>query len=92
MPNGSLCVYLHEGQVETPPVEPAKGLPPTDPPTATATETAKGECSICLSPWTNPVATQCGHIFCAGCAPNQGELCHTCRVPVIAPPIKLYSI
>ena len=37
-------------------------------------ETKDFECAICLTPWTDPVELQCGHLFCKACVAS----CLTC--------------
>ena len=40
------------------------------------------ECPICLSDFTNPVTTKCGHVFCRHCiseALQHSSFCPTCK-------------
>ena len=40
------------------------------------------ECSVCLEAMTNPIAFNCGHIFCATCSEKATHSCFLCQQPI----------
>ena len=54
---------------------------------ASARHGAPQPCVLCLSPWTFPTATPCGHVFCWDCIVRAATFkpeCPMCRQPFLA--------